>query len=297
MKIKNPFTDVWKFVVLLAALTALTMAARGLLPRPAVMNGIGQPDDPLRAIASLLLVYGLYALTMQFIARNARTGGWRLFLALASLYVGTAIMMQIETLFFGQAFPLLPPRDVLLLLLNAAVVGTLFSVLVITVEGRWKKPASPAPRLIDEFKTRWPVIAASMVLYPIIYFVFGYCVAYGNHAAVEFYRSVDATRNQFVLVGFQAFRGALWAGFALITASVLEKREHAVAVLGGGLPLFSCLALIFENPIMPEAVRYAHGFEIATSMTLFGLVLALIPPAGVREANSRRALSTLPTGA
>jgi hypothetical protein len=124
-------------------------------------------------------------------------------------------------------------------------------------------------------------IAGSAVLYPVIYMLFGFFVAYGSEATRTFYANTSLggspeLSGELILIGFQIFRGALWAVCCLPVAALVSRREELVAILGVGLPVFTALKLINNNPLMPEAVRYAHGFELAMSMTLFGIALGFL---------------------
>lgn len=277
MKLKSVWAEVWRFAVLLLALLALSMLAQGLLPKPRVVEAMRDTVDPGRALASMVFLYALYTLLMQYIARRSVRGGWRLYLSLTLLYCGVgSVMMQIETLFFGQAFPLLPPADVLLMILNNLFVGLLFSVLLMLVmrklhADRSRRPLPAGASLKENLHT----VLVAVVVYPLIYFLFGYFVAFGSSAAVDFYSSTTITRNTLALLGFQLLRGGLWALCAILITGVLDRERDIIITLAAGLPLFSGMGLIMENPIMPEAVRYAHGFELIASMLLFGVVLSI----------------------
>jgi hypothetical protein len=172
--------------------------------------------------------------------------------------------------------------------LNGLIVAVLFNLLVVTVTGKWKFVGTM-------HRPNLSAIAVSAVIYPVIYLVFGFFVAYGSEATRMFYASTSlggspALSSQVVLVVFQIFRGALWAVCCLPVAALLSRREDLVGVLGLGLPVFTALGLINTNPVMPEAVRYAHGFELATSMTLFGVALGFLLSRR-RESTKERRLS------
>lgn len=265
----------WRWLVLSLALVVIGMVLNAVLPRPTIIANMAQPADVGRALGSLFFVDSLYALVMLFIARQATHGGWKLYLALVAFQFGcSSFMLQIETLAFHEAFPLLSVPDILLLVLNGLVQSVLFNLLVVTVTGKWKIAGTMRlPNLSG--------IAVSALIYPVIYLVFGFFVAYGSEAVRAFYASTSLggssqLSSQVVLVILQILRGALWAVCCLPVAALLSRREELVGTLALGLPVFTALGLIYDNPVMPEAVRYAHGFELATSMTLFGVALGFL---------------------
>jgi hypothetical protein len=275
MTLRTFWSVCWRWLVLSLALVVINMVCNTLLPQPALIANMPKPVDVGRALGSLLFIDSLYALVMLFAARQATHGGWKLYLALVVFQFGcSSFMLQMETLAFHKAFPLLSVPDILLLLLNGLVVSLLFNLLVVTMTGKWKNTGTMhLPDL--------SAIAVSAVIYPVIYLAFGFFVAYGSEATRNFYANTSLggsseLSSQVVLVAFQILRGALWAVCCLPIAALLSRREELIGILGLGLPVFTALHLISNNPIMPEAVRYAHGFELAISMALFGIALGFL---------------------
>jgi hypothetical protein len=174
---------------------------------------------------------------------------------------------------FHDAFPSLSNADPLIIMLDGVVIGIAFSALVVTVTGKWGKHDSTVSTFTSYFINSWRILVFGAILYPVVYFAFGKFIAYGNSTVVAFYSASKI--STIVLIIIQIIRGALWVLLSMPVVSILNRNEDICVALVGGMPLFSAMSLIMENPIMPEAVRYAHGFELSTSMCLFGILISL----------------------
>jgi hypothetical protein len=135
---------------------------------------------------------------------------------------------------------------------------------------------------------QWLVrIAAVVVAYELLYFGFGYFVAWKDPAIQEFYQGTDpgsfwlqlrqvATKTP-GLYGLQAFRALLWIGFTLPVIAMLRQKGWK-----GGLitALFVSLPMniphIMPNPYMPADVRAVHFTETVSSTFIFGILLFLL---------------------
>jgi hypothetical protein len=115
-------------------------------------------------------------------------------------------------------------------------------------------------------------LGAVIVLYELLYFGFGYYVAWKDPAVLAFYQGTDpgsffaqmrnvATETP-TLIPFQALRALLWAAFSLPVIRMLRHKPWLGALLTG---LFVSLPMnvphIVPNPYMPTAVRTAHFIE------------------------------------
>jgi hypothetical protein len=127
-------------------------------------------------------------------------------------------------------------------------------------------------------------LAAIIVLYELLYFGFGYYVAWKNPAVTAFYQGTDpgsflaqmrnvATQTP-TLIPFQALRALLWTAFALPVISMLRHKPWLGALLTGlllSLPMN--VPHIVPNPYMPPAVRTAHFIETVSSTFIFGVLM------------------------
>jgi hypothetical protein len=191
-------------------------------------------------------------------------------------------MSQIESAVFITR---LPPGTLPRLFLMGVLIAAPFSVLAVLILG--KRRASPEDsagnsRLVmpvSEWAWKLAVIA---IVYVILYFTFGYFIAWQHPAVREYYGGIDAggflahmatvVSDTGWLIPFQLLRGMLWMLLALPVIRMMKGgwRETALAI---GL-LFAIVMnaqLLLPNPYMPEAVRMAHLMETASSNFIFGV--------------------------
>ena len=162
-----------------------------------------------------------------------------------------------------------------------------------------KRKASPADTSSStrlqmparEWSWKLSVIA---VVYVILYFTFGYFIAWRHPDVRAYYNGVDTgsfaahmamvARDTPWLILFQVLRALLWTALALPVVRMMKggRLETALAV---GL-LFSVVMnaqLLLPNPYMPDAVRMAHLLETASSNFLFGALVGWLGYSGGRS--------------
>jgi hypothetical protein len=167
------------------------------------------------------------------------------------------------------------------------VRALVYAPLAVLILGKMKRPAQPRenrePMALPGLGKR---LVALAVLYVVVYFVFGYFVAWQWGEVRVFYSGTSEIKPFFVhfrdlfleddpaIIPFQLVRGALWTSLALMIVRMTGAKRWvaslAVATIFAGL-LAVPLGL-FPNPYMPPLVRQAHFYEIAFSMLLFGAV-------------------------
>lgn len=258
----------------------------------AVAGGVVGPQDnpptPEQAggvAATLLAVCFLNAVVLAYIILRSRWAGWQLMATIFFVYYGvTTLMSQIETAVFVTRLPAgMLPR----LFLMGALIAAPFSVLAVLILGKRKAGAeneTPNMRLVMPIRTWVWKLAAIALAYLVLYFTFGYYIAWKNPAVLEYYGGVDegnfiarmqsVFKNEAWLIPFQVLRALLWVVIALPVIRMMKGLwpETALAI---GL-LFSvvmCAQLLLPNPFMPEAVRMTHLMETASSNFIFGLLI------------------------
>jgi hypothetical protein len=137
-------------------------------------------------------------------------------------------------------------------------------------------------------------VALIVVAYVIIYFTFGYFIAWKNPAVRAYYGGGDPAgffahitglvRAEPLLFLLQAVRALMWTAIALPVIK-MTKSEWWEAGLAVAL-VFAVMTsqLLLPNPLMPTEVRMVHLLETATSNFLFGwlVTLVLIPRRSAR---------------
>jgi hypothetical protein len=201
------------------------------------------------------------------------------------VFYGVATFMgQIESAVFITRLPAgILPR----LFLMGAVVAAPFSVLAVLILGKRKRSpvdrreTSRLVRPVREWVWKLAVIAVG---YVVLYFTFGYFVAWRNPAVREYYGGVDegtfvshmasVIRETPWLIPFQVLRAMLWVALALPVTQMLKGRRLETALAIGLLfAVVMNAQLLLPNPYMPEAVRMAHLVETASSNFIFGMFI------------------------
>lgn len=250
----------------------------------AVAGAVVVPQGGASAPApgALLTVCILETLVLAYIILRSRWAGWRLMTGVFVAFYGvTTFMTQIESAVFITR---LPPGMLPRLFLMGALIAAPFSVLAVLILGKRRADLAatePNPRLVmprGEWAWKLAVIALA---YVVLYFTFGYFIAWRNPAVREYYGGTDpgsllAQMGHVLsstpwLVPFQILRAMLWVGIALPVIRMMKGQwlETALAI---GL-LFSVVMntqLLLPNPYMPEGVRMAHLLETASSNLVFG---------------------------
>jgi hypothetical protein len=267
------------------ALTLLQFAcfalAGGVLGRQGDSGSSGQAA----AAGALLTACFLNTLVVTHVILRSRWAGWRLMAALAFVLYGVMTFMpQIESAVFLTGLPAgMLPR----LFLMGALVAVPFSVLAVVILGKGRSgppDAAGNPRLAMPIREWAWRLAAIAVIYVVLYFTFGYFIAWRDPVVRAYYRGTDegtffahfrtVLRDTPWLVPFQLLRALLWAGFAMPVVRMMrgQRLETALAIA----LLFSVVMnsqLLLPNPFMPEPVRMTHLVETASSNFIFGAIV------------------------
>ncbi|BCY17042.1 hypothetical protein hrd7_08910 [Leptolinea sp. HRD-7] len=271
---KKTFVLIGRILALTIIGLIVTIIASAVTPQPEIVRAAQNSGNP-NTLVLLLVERLVVALIFAFILENTVVRGWKLVGYMVWAVFGIAtFMIQIETIVFGSAFPGLSVPDVLMLVLTAFVGTVIFVPMAILVMGKWKG-TNPQTRPLFN-KEYLPRVALIAVIYPVIYFFFGYFVAWQFEAVREFYATSTITTAQPLLTIIQIVRGALWVVSALPLLVMFEKRWQIITAIAVSFSLLPSIALILPNPVMPAPVAHAHLIEMVSSMLLFGLVTGWI---------------------
>lgn len=241
----------------------------------------GQETNMVLTIVYMLWIVG----TMYFIVENARCKGLTLYLSVVGcMFFIQSFMTQIETILFNNAFVGLGRSDIFLMmaaeLISIAIVVFLMILIV-------KRKAVENETAKIEWKVFLKRMALNGLIYMVIYFVFGYFVAWKSEELRVFYSgsAVDVgffgqlysnAVNSFIVYPFQFVRGML---FTIGTIPLMKIRwKHKNDFIIGVCAVFLCTAisLIIPNFLFPDTVRLTHFAEMVSSMLLFGIITAVL---------------------
>jgi hypothetical protein len=267
----------------LTAVMFICFAVAGAIAGP---EGNSQASEEAAATATTLLVVCLLnTLVLTHVILRSRWSGWRLTATVLVVFYGiTTFMSQIESAVFITR---LPAGTLPRLFLMGALIAAPFSVLAVLILGKWRDDTANTefnPRLrmpAREWAWKLAVIALT---YLILYFTFGYFIAWQNPEVREYYAGIDeggffahmsaVLRNTFWLIPFQILRAMLWTALALPVIRMMKgQRQETALAIGLLFAVVMNAQLLLPNPYMPEAVRMTHLVETASSNFLFGLLV------------------------
>lgn len=266
-------------VIALTVILAICVAVAGGVV--GLQDNSQSPEQAGAALLSLLAVCFLQVVVMTHLVLRSRWSGWRLVATVFVVFYGVMTFMpQIESAVFLNR---LPPGTLPRLLLMGALVAAPFSALAVLILGKRKAVAvdtGPNSRLVmppSEWAWKLAVIA---LVYLILYFTFGYFIAWKNPAVPVYYGGTDpgsffaqmgtVIRDTPWLIPFQILRSMFWVALALPVIRMLRGRWPETAVALGSLFAVMTAPLLLPNPYMPEPVRMAHLVETGSSNLIFG---------------------------
>jgi hypothetical protein len=232
----------------------------------------------------LFLVSCINALVLSYPILHSPWHGLKLIGAVILIQFGVeTFMSQIETLYFNRSLQL-ATTEFVGIFAAGAIRAVVFVPLAVFIFGKLRIPAQPIEKRTSAPLYVWGLrLAALAVSYVVVYFIFGYFVAWQWEETRLFYSGttaiqpfLDHFRGLFIsqpdILPFQLLRGALWSMLAFAIVHMMKGKRWeaslAVALIFAGL-LSSGIGL-FPNPYMPDMVRQSHFFELLSSMLLFG---------------------------
>lgn len=278
-------------VVLLFAAYALLFTATSSLAVPREVAGQQTNEQAREALAALPVVALSSTAVLAYLVLRSRLAGPKLAWVIGIAFYGVhTLLQQVETL----AFPAVADRMPAGMLPRLFASGALFAVLIapasVILLGKWR-PAPDQPQLVLE---RWSLpshwvsrLSASILLYEVVYFGFGYFVAWRTPGLPEFYHGHDpgtllgqlanvVADSPWLLV-LQAARGACWT---LIAVVLMQTSRGGIWEASLAIGLFFSITvavqLSFPNPYMPDYVVRAHQRELMASNLTFGVLVSLL---------------------
>lgn len=291
---KKVVKDLLKGVVLTSILLVVYMMASSVaLGEMASRTSAEEASTAMKGVLIMLLAN---VLILVAIVKMSRWRGPALIAGLTFAYYGVHTFVgQIEALAFltdlgrvlgaGSApvveMPVAFIEAMFLIGLALAITGVPLTVLFF---GRGKqKPEGARKAGMDAGQWAWK-LGAVIVVYWLLYFGFGYYVAWSSEALRAFYQGADPGSfpaalwqnlvNTPLVYPWQALRALLWVAFTLPVIRMVGHRGwQGALVVAFFVALPMNLGHLVPNPFMPDAVRLAHFVETTSSNFLFGLFL------------------------
>ena len=244
-----------------------------------------ETNEPTESNNIVFLIVALInAFVFSYWLYRSEKKGWHLLLYYFIVYFGVnTLMTQVETWFFGDAegFKGIQKWGIVQMgLINAL----LFCPLALLI---WRKFKKGIPFKALDWNISLKKWIGLSLFYVLIYFLFGYYIAWqspevrefytGNSAILPFFAHFqDLFKNGFWIFPFQVLRGLFWIGLGYLIVQVLEKNRWENALVVALIFSMPATFLWLPNPYMPEAVRMAHFVETLSSNFIYGLVLGWV---------------------
>jgi hypothetical protein len=256
----------------------------------ALLPTISDQQDPAQAgatLTALLAVSFLNTVVLAYVILRSRWAGWKLTLTIFFVCYGAmTVMSQIETAFFVSR---LPPGMLPRLFLAGAIIAALWCPLAVVILGKRSsdraeaESSAPLNMPAGEWLGKLLLIVS---IYVVIYFTFGYFIAWKSAAVRAYYGGNDpgsflaqmcaVARDTPWVLPLQIVRALMWAAIAVPVIRMTKGpwREAGLAVA----LLFTVVSaqLLLPNPLMPREVRMMHLLETASSNFLFGWLVVLV---------------------
>ena len=269
----------------LVAVTILYFVCFAVVSGALLSNASEQQGDPKATLLALFVVSLINAAVWTYVIFRSHWTGWKLILAVFFIFFGVSTLMpQIESAYFITR---LPPGLLPRLFLAGVIIAAVFAPLAVLILGKAKSQATGSTERLKMPMRIWIAKSSLIVIaYVILYFTFGYFIAWRNAAVRDYYGGSDPgsfmvhlanlLRDEPLLFVLQAARALLWTAIAVPVIKMMKGEwwESGLAVA----LLFAVMTsqLLLPNPLMPEEVRMVHLMETATSNFLFGWLVVLI---------------------
>ncbi len=277
--------NILKFALLVIVTAIAFLVVSSILPYSQGFKTGTKTSDPFALVYVLLsIAWTCFAIT--FIVKHSPWSASRLMpVLIISLFFVYSFMAQVETFFFSSAFKILTYRDIFLIMLGNGTIIFAGVPLSIKLFGNKKeKPVQNTAKnlqIINELIIKLSIIG---LIYVVVYFVFGYFVAWQAKDLRVFYSGhpedngfLASLVNNFhenpVIFPFQFVRGVLFSLFVLPLVNMF-KGQSGVLLISLILVFLSLgMGLIIPNFLFPDTVRWAHFREMISSMFVFAIIV------------------------
>jgi len=247
-------------------------------------NIIMTPEEASQAGRALIAVSLINALVLSFLILRSPWHGLNLIGAVVLVHFGVeTFMAQIETLYFNSAVQM-GIAELVGIVAAGSLRALIFAPLAVFIFGKMKKSVQPEEKRAAAGPSEWGKrFAALAVFYVVVYFMFGYFVAWQWEETRLFYSGTTAIKPFFshfwdlfrtdpIILPFQVLRGVLWTTLAIAIVWMMKAKrwEASLAVALTFAVLLSLPLGLFPNPYMPPMVARSHFLEVSSSMLLFG---------------------------
>jgi len=286
MNIKSVIVLTLKIIILTIVMFILFSVGGSVFMADSAMAQHMSPEEAAASSVMLLVVSFIDTLILTYFILRSRLRGLRLMVIVALVFYGVkTFTSSIEAWWFMDN---LTPEDISGLFLLTVPMAVLFPLVAVLLLGKAKKGGkvddSPNTRLEMPIRQLvWKVVFLSAIVYPVLFWTFGYYIAYSNPELIAFYGDTHPgsfiaqmsklwANDPYVFV-FEMFRGALWV---VLAAPVIRTTKGRI--WEAGLIVVLLFSLV-QNDVhlipgmMPPSVRLSHFIETASSNLIFAVII------------------------
>jgi hypothetical protein len=285
MKIKSVLVLSLKVIVLTMVMFVLWTIGTSIFSADSALAQQMSPEDAAAAGMMLIVVSLIDTLILTYFILRSRLRGLRLMVTVSLVLYGVKTFLSIIEAWWFMTD--VNAGEMPGLFLMTVPMAVLFPVIAVWMLGKAKKgeevDETPNTRLVmPTGQLVWKVAFLSVIVYPALFWTFGYYVAFSNPELVAYYGSTHPgsflaqmgnvwADDPFVFL-FEIFRGLLWVALAVPVIRTTKGR-----VWETGLILGLLFALVQNDVhlipgVMPPSVRLSHFIETASSNFIFALI-------------------------
>lgn len=200
----------------------------------------------------------------------------------------TFLITQIESLWFIEALSM--DQSMIIGLMTGGLISSVtFSWLLVKLTGKPLMQHIPAenPLKLLNRSGVLPLIILAVFIWPALYFVAGYYIAWQSEAVRMYYAESSGMESFMVMMvdnvadglyAYQIFRALIWMLLAWLIVTPLSHSSLLVRILltGSLIAVPGSSQLMLENTFMPESVRWTHLVEILISTFIWGALLGWV---------------------
>ncbi len=193
----------------------------------------------------------------------------------------------IEAFVFNYAIKM-PVNLLLTTFLGGLILSVVFSPLATWITGRTRVINETEKGSFHNYAGSgiFKIALLSLIIYPALYFLAGYYIAWQFEAVREYYTGSSLMKSFFSmmidnfnsgLVFLSMLRGLIWTIIGLMIYNMVDLTYIKKGLLIGGLfALIMNSMHLIPNPYMPRIVSFAHFIETSSSNFIWGFLIAWI---------------------
>ena len=237
-------------------------------------------------ISAMLLACFINTSILTAMIKRSVWYGWNMIWAVALVIYGVQFFLSmIEGLVFNDALNM-PQQGFYSILIGGLVFTVLMSPMLVWINGKIKNPEVQDHIQNHVSNKKIKVCLLAILVYPTLYFLAGYYIAWQSEALRVFYTGstrmesfLDIMVENFKsgLVFFQFIRGFLWLAIIWPVYQMLKGNKYEKGIIIGLLlALIMNSQHIIPNPYMPREISTYHFIETSVSNFIWGFLIAVV---------------------